>query len=225
MADNGIKYDKYINAALITFAVLAIAMLAIKFLDEGKRNSVDSQVNGVSDEMEKTRLLFLYSAVMKDASDQEAVCQAIDYGTKQQMDKGYYLVQQLKQYQESNLLSDYQSTQEKYFLSNFGLWLYTTQAMELCNKSEVVPILFFHETKTACPECAVQGEVLDSIRAKCSNVRIVTFPTDLNIDLISLVQKKYGVTKAPALVINNSIVLKGMQNEQTILAKINCEQK
>jgi len=220
-SEGGIRYDRYINAAIITLIVVAIGLLAIRFIDENRKSSVEAKVDAMTTEMDKTKLLFLYMSAMNE-SDRPAVCDLLDYSMKNQMDSGSMIVGQLKDYEKANLLSDYKRTREKYFLSNFELWFYTTREKEICSRTDMTTILFFHEAESMCPECTVQGGVLDEIRAKCSNVRVITFARDLDIGMVDILKKRFKVRRSPTLVIDNSIVLEGLQDEKTILSSLNC---
>ena len=207
---------------LIVVMLIAIAVIAvIKIMDENRLNSLSKDVRATTFESESTRLLFLYAQVIGSES-KEKLCNALDFNTKRQMNKGYYLVNALKAYEDANLLADYEETRKVYYLSNVELWLYSTQSKNVCNQSQIVPILFFHETKTRCADCIVQGQILDVVRSKCTNLRVISLATDQELDIIDLIKNQFGVTYTPSLVINNEIVLNGLQNEESILNNIVC---
>jgi Mg/Co/Ni transporter MgtE len=85
-----------------------------------------------------------------------------------------------------------------------------------------VPVLFFHTTKTKCPECVVQGQVLDKVREKCRNFRIITVPNDLDIEAVNLIMEQYGVVTAPSLLINNEKLVWGIVSEDDIIGGFEC---
>jgi hypothetical protein len=208
---------------LIFVIIVALVIVAIiKFIDEMKLNSLKKEVSDYSIESESTNLLFLYADTMQHV-DKDKLCKVIEFSTKRQLDKGYYFVTLLKTYEEANLLADYEETRNRYFLSNVALWLYTTQSKTLCNNSEVTPLLFFYKTNTACPDCIVQGQILDKIREKCPNVRVITLASDTDLSIIKLIMSQYNVMDAPTLVIDNKDVLEGVQNETSIMKYINCD--
>jgi len=207
---------------LILVAILAVVVIiGIKLIDEDRLNSLSKDVRATSFESESTRLLFQYAQVV-GSEDPKKLCDAIDFNTKRQMNKGYYLVTALKAYEDANLLADYEETSKNYYLSNVELWLYTTQSKNLCNQSNIVSLLFFHETKARCADCIVQGQILDKIRAECTNLRIMSLAVDQDLDIITLITSQYGVISSPALVINNKITLNGLQSESDILSHLQC---
>jgi len=205
----------------ITAIIMCIAVVAVKVIDETRLDSLSKQVSESTLEGDTTRLLFLYAQTMQYENSSE-LCDIIDFNTKRQMDIGYKLITLLKMYEETNLLSDYKEVRSRYFLSNVELWLYTTQGIKLCNQSKVVPIIFFYEANSKCPDCIAQGKTLDNIREKCTNVRIISLPTDEDLDIINLIRSKFKVTSAPTVIINNKIILKGIQSEESITKNMEC---
>jgi len=207
---------------LIATIIIALAIIVvIKFIDESRLNNLTKQVSESSLEGESTRLLFLYAQTIQ-YEDRGELCKVIDFNTKRQMDIGYKLVTLLKIYEEANLLSDYKEVRKRYFLSNVELWIYSTQSKTLCNQSDIIPLIFFYEANSNCPECIAQGNILDRIRGECANIRIISLPTDEEVDIINLIKSRFGVVSSPTLVLDNKKVLKGIQSEETILNGVNC---
>src|SRR3989338_11443833 len=161
----------YIGALILTLIAFSSAFLLVKFYDDSKLNGVQQQVTEVQEETDEARLLFAFSQVFS-ASNSTAFCNALNYNSRVQMDKGYYLVRHLRELEQANLLSSYEAARKRYYLYNFELWLYTTHAAKQCGDSgdsSAIPVVFFTKTRTLCPDCIVQGEILDSIRSECTN--------------------------------------------------------
>ncbi|VVB65485.1 Uncharacterised protein [Candidatus Gugararchaeum adminiculabundum] len=215
-----VKID-YGKAFVITLVLVLIGLAGVKMLDDAKLASLSNDVQSAVDELESTRLLFLYSQTFQDQNS-SAFCTALEFSTEKQMDKGTNFITRLKQLEDANLFADYRETQRRYFLSNVELWLYATQAREKCKGDAFISILFFHETKTHCPDCIVQGQILDEVRAECGNVRVITLATDLDIDLVDLIKTRYNVTSAPSMVFDDGTVIRGLVKKEKVMAKIDC---
>ncbi len=214
--------DVYKKAAIGTVLVFFMIFAVIWMIDDRRQRSVDSRIEDLSTQGESTRLFFLYGQYVKDA-DSQKICNYIDFATKLQMDKGYYLVRQLKEFESANLLSDYTRTRENYYLSNIELWIYTLQQKKMCNNSNVVPIVFFTNVNSACPQCSVQGEILDQVRTKCKNARVITVASDINLDIVELMKSQYGVEGAPTIIVNDEKKLVGLQGIDDITSKFQCQ--
>ncbi len=221
-----VKFSKgvYMKAAFGTVLVLFLIIAAIWVIDTNRQRDVDSRIAELSAQGESTRLFFLYGQYVQNA-DQQKVCNYIDFATRQQMDKGYYLVTQLKDFEAANLLSDYQTTRQNYYLSNVELWIYTLQQQRRCNSSNVVPIVFFTNVNSACPQCSVQGDILDQVRATCNNARIITVASDTGLDIVDLMKAQYNVTTAPTILIGEDKKLEGLQGKDKIISSFNCQKK
>ena len=206
---------------VLTILVALAAIFAIKVMDDMRFESMSNEIGNSVLDGESTRLILMYPLTF-NINDSEKLCRIIDFNTKRQMDKSFQLVNLLKIYEDANLMSDYEIVRERYTLSNVELWLYITQSKVVCNNSNVVPVLFFHTTKTKCPECIVQGQILDKVREKCSNFRIITVPNDLNIEVVDLIMEQYGVVTAPSLLINNEKLVWGIVSEEDIIGGFEC---
>jgi hypothetical protein len=211
----------YKMTLVLTIIVALVAILAIKVMDDMRFESMSNEIGNSMLDGESTRLILLYPQIF-NINDSEKMCKIIDFNTKRQMDSSFHLVNLLKIYEDANLMSDYEIVRERYTLSNIELWFYITQSKVVCNNSNVVPVLFFHTTKTQCPECVVQGQILDKVRGKCKNFRIITVPNDLDIEIVNLIMEQYGVVTAPSLLINNEKLIWGVVNEEDIIGGFEC---
>ncbi|MFA5105969.1 MAG: hypothetical protein WC506_03340 [Candidatus Micrarchaeia archaeon] len=214
--------DVYKKAALGTFVAILAIIAIIWFIDDARQRSVNSRIEDLTTQSEATRLFFLYGQYVADANPQK-VCNYIDFATRQQMDKGYYLVRQLKDFESANLLSDYQRTRDNYYLSNIELWIYTLQQKKMCNATDIVPIVYFTNVNSPCAECSVQGDVLDQVRNKCSNARVITVASDIGLDIVELMKSQYNVTSSPTILIGEDTKLEGLHSVDDIVSRFDCK--
>jgi hypothetical protein len=209
---------------LAVVLIMLIAVLVIKFVDDYRFSSISKDINNLLIDSESSRIILMYPEIFEiKEKDREKFCEYLEFNTKKQMDKGFKLVNLLKIYEESNLLADYEITRKQYFLSNVELYYYTLQSKKYCNNTNISTILFFHYSETKSPECIVQGEILDKIREKCKNVRIITLATDLGISPIELLKSRYNITSAPSLVVDDKVVIRNLTTEEEILKYLKCD--
>lgn len=213
----------YKLSLFLTILFTIIALIAIKFIDDMRYESLAQKVNDITLDSESTRLILLYPTIFEEEGNKSKLCEIMNFNVRRQLDKGFQLVNLLKTYEKANLLADYELTRKRYFLSNIETWFYTTQIKRFCNDTDTSIILFFHTSETECPDCIVQGQILDSLREKCKNLRIITLAIDLNIDVIELIKSQYNVTEAPSLILDNKIVIKKIATEDEILNYIKCK--
>ncbi len=213
---------KKLYAMSIIAAVLVVALIfgVVKYWDDSRLSAVQEEVRKAQEETDSTRLLFLYNQILP-SNDSTEFCRLVDFNLKAQMDKGYFLIRQMREYEKANLLSSYEETRKKYYLSNFEMWLYTVQRNEACAKDRKTIALFFTETRTFCPDCLVQGDILDNLRGACPNLSVITLATDLGLAPIDFLKSKHGITSGPVIVADGK-TLKGLQNKDSLKKQLAC---
>ncbi|MBN2127773.1 MAG: hypothetical protein JW703_05325 [Candidatus Diapherotrites archaeon] len=208
----------YLKAAIITLFIFLIGMFLVQQMDLMRFNSLQDKVESEVMEVNETKLLFLFTQIFDDASPE--MCLLLEKRIDLQAEKTYSMVLELEESKNNSLLINYDLLKKKYFLKNAELFLYLKQAEKLCTETKTKPILYFYPDKSDCPDCFVQAKILDKIRDEC-NARIFAFPTDLDIEIISLIKAEYNVNEAPSLVVNNES-FDGIQSEEKLKELIQC---
>ncbi|GEM_PF-1025790 len=211
----------YFKAGVITLAVLALIFAVVWFLDDSRISSLDEDVDALALQSESNRVLFFYNQVF-NPTESTAFCEVLDKSATIRSDAGDTFFSKLGAYENANLLGNYDSLKKKYLLNRIELWLYTTLLVKNCN-TNIQPVLFFYRTKSACPECQVQGEILEEVRSECPNVKIFAVSVDESVDLVPLIQAQFNVVQTPALVVNNRTRFDSLTNKTTVLESIACE--
>ena len=193
----------YVGAAALAVFFLLVSYLIAREYDASKFGSVESQVRSYQAESEETRLLLSYADTFGE-QDEGAFCEALQLNILKSRDRGYALVNRLRDFERANLLADYELVRRQYYLNNVELWLQSTQAEQKCGQKDSKLVLFFTETLRTCNDCLVQGEVLDALRNQCPQIQVITLASDLGLAPIDLAKKRFGVNSAPAIVIDNS---------------------
>ncbi len=200
------------------------AFTVAKLYDDAKIASIEGTVRSLSTESDETRLLLYYGQLF-GSQDPKALCQAIEYSQKKNLDKGYALVNTLRTFEKANLLAQYEQVRRQYYINNAELWLQTTAARANCGSANGTLALFFTDTLTTCSDCLVQGEVLDQLRSTCPNLQVITLASDLGIGPIEVAKKQFSVTRAPAIVIDNNRTLQGVKTRDQLAKELGCSSK
>ncbi len=212
--------NRYLLAGVITAAVLAVVFAIVLFLDDWRVNSLNQQLEELSIQSESNRVLFFYNQVFSP-SENPAFCEVANKSATLRSSQGDLLFSKLSSYESANLFGDYGLLKKKYLLNRIELWLYTSLQNKTCN-SNFVPILFFYRSKDPCPDCAVQGGILEELRNQCPNVKIFALATDEDIDLVPLIQAQFNVAQTPALVVNNEKVFERIADRNELRGQFNC---
>ncbi len=205
----------YLKAALLTLAIAALGFFFIGQLDSMRASELRASVDELMFQSESERLLALYSQVMDNSSGE--LCGYASTATRAKEDKAYALAEKIRYYEQSNIVnSEYDKIRNQYYLANAELYLNMRSTARYCGSSPYTTVLFFYKVRENCPECRAQGGVLDSLRSKYPNLRVFAFPSDSDQDFINVFIRRHKITQAPSLVINDSVVLQGLQSEAEV---------
>ena len=209
----------YIKAAALTLVIFLIGIGFVSYLESEKFKSTQERIEDVLLDMESTKLLFLYSKTMPDS---KAFCSTLDSKISAQLEKTRGLVGDLEEARKSSLFTNLELLKKRYLLTNAELYIYLKEANNTCNNSQTVPVLYFYTDKSYFGEDEIVGKVLDSVAAECRNVRVFAFPIDSGLEIVNLMAAQFGISKSPAVVINEQKILKGPVGKDEILGNLNC---
>lgn len=211
----------YLWALALAVLFMLGAFTLAKLYDDAKISSIEGRVRSLSTESDETRLLLYYGQLFGE-QDPKALCQALQYSQKKNLDKGYALVNTLRTFEKANLLAQYEQVRRQYYLNNAELWLQATAARANCGAANGTLALFFTDTLTTCVDCLVQGEVLDQLRSSCPNLQVITLASDLGIGPIEVAKKQFDVSSVPAMVIDNKRTLQGVKTREELARELGC---
>ena len=205
----------YLKAALLTVALTLLGFFFISQLDAMRAAELKSSVNDLLFQAESERMLYQYAQVMGNSSAE--LCDYVSASEQAKASQAYALSEKIRYYETSNVVNaDYESIKDQYYLSNMGLYLDMRAAEQYCGPGNYTTMLFFYKAATDCPECRTQGGVLDELRKTHPELRVFAFPSDSSLDFINIFLKRHRITAVPALVINDSVVLQGLQGKEEV---------
>jgi len=195
----------YVKALVITAVLFVGNFFLVKYVDDSRNADIAARLAAIDEEMQSSQVLLLY---LQSTNDSATACLALEAKAKEQISLLYGLAGQLESSEASNMLGNISPLKRKFILSNTQLLLYVTQLQAACGYSDMVPVLYFYpdrEEGAACMECRAQADMLTAWRNECKNVRVFAFPTNADMAVLEILKKKYGVTKTPAVVVNEKL--------------------
>jgi thiol-disulfide isomerase/thioredoxin len=209
--------NPFIKAAVLTLAVVVLAILFVGQLDSARQKNLRSSIDSVTLESETSRLISRYTQVMGVAGDS---CANLNFTTQLQKDKTYSLAFRIQDYEKANIVGeDYNTLRTSYFVNLMDLYLASFENKEKCPSLNETPLVYFYR-EGECPDCKAQNDVLESLAPKCSNVRIYAFPVNSEFQFIELLKNRYGVNSTPAIVINDDEKIEGLRGEDQLIAAL-----
>ncbi len=194
--------NKYFKALILTAAILAIGLFSINYMDNSRAQSISDGLESRALELQATQQLFFYESVFPD----DDICPALSARIESQKTEAGKALAEIEAAGKSRLFSDSGLLKRKFILQNVELYLLISKAVNDCGSGAVKPVVYFYPDEYYCAECASQAAALDEVAAKCSDVRVFAFPTDLGIPVIDVLMGKYGVAKYPTLLFNGKKV-------------------
>ncbi len=210
----------YVKAAVIAVLIFAANAVVVKYLDDSRNAELTARLAEIEEETQSSRIVLLYMQILGE-EEKETACPALEQKTSEQITKALELVYKLQQANQENLLANLEQTKRKYILTNTELYLHVIQLKQTCKNADITPVIYFYPDKTDCFECKVQAGILDSIVAKCKNVRVFAFPSDIKIGLTDALLTRYKITRTPS-VVANEVTLGGLHKEEDVMKLISC---
>ncbi|MFA6214641.1 MAG: hypothetical protein WC717_05190 [Candidatus Micrarchaeia archaeon] len=205
----------YLKAALLTLSVALVGFFLVSQIDAVRANELKGDVEGLLLQSESERLLFLYAQTMDNSS--EALCAYLQKSAQAKSDKAFALSQRIQYYEKGNLLdANYDRIRDQYYLANAGLYLNMRSAEKYCGSSPYTTVLYFYRISPDCPNCRAQGGVLDGMRADYPMLRVFAFPIDTDNPVVNAFVERHGIADAPSLVVDDRVVLRGLQGESDL---------
>ncbi len=210
---------EYLLAASIVAFFISAAFFFMAQTETASVKRLQANLNEASIESESARLTAL---IAQSFGSDTNYCGAMHQRISAQLGRNFSILSQLETTDKELLLSDVLQLKKKYFLSNAELYYYMKQSKQLCSPKDVLALYFYFDEKQ-CPDCYVQGKILDSIRAKCSNFKVFSFPIDVDLGTTNFFKTLFGINSAPTIVIGDKTVLAGLQSEQEIMKQFECQ--
>ena len=208
--------NAYLKAALLTIALTLLAFFFIAQLDAMRAAELRKGVEDLVLESESERLVYQYAEIFGEQGS--GLCGYVSSASKARTDKAYELAEKIRYYELSNVVNDeYEQIKTQYFLSNAGLYLNVQATKKYCGSYPYKAVLFFYRAVEDCSECRAQGGVLDTIVKEREDVRVFAFHIDTSHEFINVLARRHNITSVPAIVVDESIVLYGLQDREALL--------
>jgi hypothetical protein len=209
----------FLKAAVVTLALFIISMFVGYTIESDNYANTENQLNQLNSNLESSLLFLMF---MQTHNQTASMCNVLQSQLDDSAQAAYSLSNTLEQGQATDVFVSYSDLTTRYFLANMQFYLMLREYMQTCGNTNLAPVLFFYSAYNSCPSCVAQGQVLDQVRADCSNARVYAFPADAqNVSMIKYFTQYYNVTQTPALVINDQLY-NTLLGKDAIESMINC---
>lgn len=207
---------KYAIALLMTINLLFIFVSIMNYFDMQRvitfSNDLSTFTIGAQD-MEG-------SLALLQAQHGTVDCGIMDAAYQSEVTNTNDLMEKMLGYEDANLFGEFYALKDQFLLSNIQLFQVSELEKQYC-PSNHADIMYVYSSNPDCPQCQVQGQILDSLRVDCNNTRIFVMDYDANLTSIEIMEREYNVTSAPTLIINGK-AYPGIMNESSIKQLVSC---
>ena len=208
---------KYAMAAVLTVSMFFIVLSVIDYMDMQRvlrfSNDLASFSTGAQD------LQSAVAMIQLEKGNPE-YCSIVDSAYYQQIGQTNSLMEKMLGYERANLFAEFFALKRQFLLSNIQLWQVSQMERQYCY-ADHSDLMYIYSSNPSCSDCQVQGRIIDTVRANCSNVRVFVMDIEENMTSLDIIKKKYNVTSAPELVIDGK-TYQGVMDEAAIRKAVSC---
>jgi len=220
-----VRKQLYLAAGIITAIIVLVSILIGYKIEVDTYQKLYNQMLEDSIESESYMLLTRFADEHPEKSIDS--CNVLKTMLEKQSNRANAIYEEIYRIESGSIILDkerYNILRKQYFIANFKLYLSHLSYIKQCGDEEDLElILFFYTAERECPDCLVEGTVLDTLRENCKNVRVFAFPTDVNMDLLDTLNRYYNITTVPSIVIDNrDIIIEGLVDYDNITKYIKC---
>jgi len=205
------------QAAVISIVVFLLGLFVGVMFESQRTEATMLTISSLTYEFSNIKqMTFYYQQISNKDYCEEAIKQNFKF-TNNNLKKG----QEIERYENANILiKTMDSKKREYLLLKTEFLINTLILKEKCNMSQNM-IFYFYSDKTTnkniIAQQAVQSKVLTDLHNKQTDTFIlIPLAADLNNTVVDLLLASHNITQMPSLLINNKIVLSGIQSESEI---------
>jgi len=219
----GMLDNVFVKAALLTAVVFSLGVFVGVWLDVARLDEVTAAIEGINDRWSDARMQTMYYQIFEKAP---GFC---DAAMKSNLDFN------AKIYEEGAKIERYESVNKftpsllmekrRYALLQLQFWMNSIQLREACDTDYNTLVYLYSVNESFTMDQHLQSAVLLDAKDKCGpGLMLTPLPADIGIETIELVKSNFGITQFPALIVNERVVLQGLQTEKDLAKYLDCLQ-
>ena len=213
--------DVLITAFVLSVAVFVIGIFIGFWLDSSRVNEISARLDMSEIEWNDARLMSQYYNVCGSASS----CENELENNLKFNEKIYSYGLQIEKYEQANRFApQIEMEKKKYALLQAQFWFNSVGIREICNSTYYNFVYFYSlHDESVSNEQRLQSIANMELKEKCgAKMMLIVIPIDTDILTIDAVKSKYGIKKAPSILINEETLLEGLQNMESLEKYVKC---
>ncbi len=213
--------DVFWRSGVITTIIFVIGIAVGVWLDSSRAEEVQSRLTEIDTFWNDARL----QTSLHSLFNQSLSCDSAVNANLQFNDKIFKEGQKIERFEQTNRFAPALLLEKsRYALLQIQFWFNSIDIKNNCNVSYSTLVYFYsYYNETVAVQQKVQSAVLLDVKEKCgTNTMLIPLPIDLNITTIDVLKENYKIKKTPAILINENILLEGLQRESDLQKYLSC---
>lgn len=215
------RRNVFFIAGVLTLIVFVAGILFGMWLDEMRLQKVKEQLSEIDILWNDARLQNLYYQTF---TNQSQFCESEIEANLEYNNRIYQEGLRIEKYEEVNKFEPSIVLEKKrYALLQFQFWMNSISLKKKCNADYSTLVHLYSSNESVALDQKLQSVVLLDLKNKCGrSLMLIPMPSDLNIIAIDLIKKNYNITTMPAIIINETVSLQGLQTSDELEKYVKC---
>ncbi len=195
----------YLIAAIFSLLFYFFGIISGLFIERSMTDLMEEKVKSLQRELENLQLEYAYLSIIGKDMPCDSLSSLVHETNQKVRNLGGRLNEKEPKFEE---------LRRDYALLSIKAWILNNYVKEKC-KDDFVVVLYFYSVP--CNDCIKQGKILDELRDKKFNERLLVFVlnADLNEPIVNTLKTVYQIRKTPSLVIGEE-TYSGLVNEENL---------
>jgi hypothetical protein len=223
-----LQADIFWKAGVLTVIILIVGIVLGLWIESGRSEEIKSTLTENEIIFNDVRLQTTYYELFLSKNPDATTCSIAFEANLEYNSKIYEEGLKLEVYESRNKISQGMLLERRrYALQQMQFWMNSNKIKEFC-KSNYTTILHLwkydtgNDSSIEMPQ-KLQSAVLIDLKDKCgSRLMLSNAPVDINLTSMNTITKTFNITKMPALIINNSVVLQGLTDLKELSNYVDC---
>ena len=215
-------FDKtFFKAAVLTMVVFFVGIAFGMWMDSIRLNEVETSIEEITIQWNDARMLESYYEAFVDTPGfcDSAIQANLDFN-----EEIYEQGTKIERYETVNKFTpSLQLEKKRYALLQIQFWMNSIHLRDTCDVDYTTLVYLHSKNESFAIDQKVQSAVLLDAKKMCGgDLMLIPLPADLGIQTVELVKSNFGIETFPSIIINEDIVLQGLQTEGDLSAYLPC---
>lgn len=213
----------FIKTAFIVTAVFIVGIFVGAFIDINNTNVLRQDLELKNIELSDIMTQSSYFSLFENGTE---FCNASIEGNIQFADDMYQKGLEIEKMEYTNRFSPLlQYEKQKYMASKLQFWFNAINLRQKCNANYTTLVYFYTQNTSMVTDAAqkTQAVVLEGLKQSCGNkLLLIPIQTDVGLSVVNMIISQYNIDNTPAILVNETYVLKGLQDYDSINKYVSC---